>query len=84
MLCAVTVGLRRLEELSAEEVGALVRAIGPSFDNAASALEKNRVDGKTLCTPELEQLYTVSTAEGGLGLVPMQKIRLKKELEAFQ
>lgn len=70
--------------MSVEEVSDLVRAIGPSFENAANTLEKNRVDGKTLGAPEMAQLLCASITDGGLGLVPMQRIRLQKELAALQ
>ena len=43
---------------------------------------ENRVDGKTLCSADFDCLLTMDMSEGGLGLTPMQKVRLKREMEA--
>ena len=53
-----------------EEVCELVKRIG--FTDAATVLAQNHVDGKTLCSAEI--------SNGGLGLTPMQKARLKEEI----
>ena len=57
----------------------LVRGIG--FTDAARVLAENRVDGKTLCSADFDCLLTKDMSEGGLGLTPMQKVRLKREIE---
>ena len=49
----------------------LVTRIG--FTDAATVLAQNHVDGKTLCSAEI--------SNGGLGLTPMQKARLKEEIK---
>ena len=54
-----------------EEVCELVKEIG--FTDAATVLAQDHVDGKTLCSAEI--------SDGGLGLTPMQKARLKEEIK---
>ena len=71
---------RAFAEWSVEEVSELVRGIG--FTDAARVLAENGVDGKTLCSPDFDCLLTMDVSEGGLGLKPMQKARLKREIEA--
>jgi hypothetical protein len=71
---------RAFAEWSVEEVSELVRGIG--FTDAARVLAENGVDGKTLCSPDFDCLLTMDVSEGGLGLKPMQKARLKREMEA--
>ena len=71
---------RAFAEWSVEEVSELVRGIG--FTDAARVLAENSVDGKTLCSPDFDCLLTMDVSEGGLGLKPMQKARLKREIEA--
>jgi hypothetical protein len=71
---------RAFAEWSVEEVCELVRGIG--FTDAARVLAENHVDGKTLCSAEFDCLLTMDMSEGGLGLTPMQKVRLKREMEA--
>ena len=72
-------GRKSIHDLSVAEVCELVRGIG--FASAADVLQENGVDGKTLAAPGFEELMGLSVVEGGLGLKPMQKIRLKKEIE---
>ncbi len=62
----------------------LVKSIGIGFAEAADAIMKNSVDGKTLISAGFDQYLTMGIAEGGLGLKPMQKIRLKTEIEQFR
>jgi hypothetical protein len=71
---------RAFAEWSVEEVCELVRGIG--FTDAARVLAENHVDGKTLCSADFDCLLTMDMSEGGLGLTPMQKVRLKREMEA--
>ena len=65
---------------SLAKVCELVRGIG--FTDAARVLAENHVDGKTLCSADFDCLLTMDMSEGGLGLTPMQKVRLKREMEA--
>ena len=53
-----------------EEVCELVKGIG--FTDAATVLAQNHVDGKTTCSAEI--------SNRGLGLPPMQKARLKEDI----
>ena len=46
------------------------------------AVDDGLVDGKTLCSADFDCLLTMDMSEGGLGLTPMQKVRLKREMEA--
>lgn len=58
----------------------MVRDLG--LADAANALYDNCVNGKTLQSAEFEALMTLSTANGGLGLRPMEKVVLKTEITA--
>lgn len=58
----------------------MVRDLG--LADAANALYDNCVNGKTLQSAEFEELMTLSTANGGLGLRPMEKVVLKTEITA--
>ena len=69
---------RPLRDWTADEVFNLVQNIG--FSRAAEILRENCVDGKTLCSPDFDEYQTRDIKEGGLGLKPMQKIRLKREI----
>ena len=75
---------RAFAEWSMEEVCELVRENG--FTDASKVLAEFGVDGKTLCSPDFDCLLTtwctMDVSEGGLGLKPMQKARLKREMEA--
>ena len=64
------------------KVYGLVKSIG--YAEAADAIKENCVDGKTLISAGFDQYLTMGIAEGGLGLKPMQKIRLKTEIEQFR
>ena len=64
---------------SVEEVCELVQRIG--FTDAARVLAENRVDGKTLCSADFDCFLVMKISDGGLGLTPMQKIRLKEEIK---
>ena len=55
----------------------MVRGIG--FADAAKTLEENCIVGKTLCSADFDCFFTMDVGDGGLGLKPMQKARLKKE-----
>ena len=65
------------------EVYELVKSIGIGFAEAADAIKENCVDVKTLISAGFDQYLTMGIAEGGLGLTPMQKMRLKTEIEQF-
>lgn len=69
-------------DFSADQVCAMVAGIG--FADAAHALKENRVDGKTLASEDFDEFMCKRLSEGGLGLTPMQKLRLKKEIEALR
>jgi len=70
-------------EGDANEVYILVKSIGPPFAEAAEALRQRPRNAATLLLPESDQYLTLSISEGGLGLRPMQKMRLRAELECF-
>ena len=62
-----------------EEVCELVKGIG--FTDAATVLAQNHVDGKTLCSADFDCFFVMKISDGGLGLTPMQKARLKEEIK---
>ena len=68
----------KVKEMSVQQVFELVDSIG--FSEAAQVLKKCNVDGETLCDPDADEFFTLSIAQGGLGLTGLQKIRLKKEI----
>ncbi len=71
-------------EGDANEVYILVKSIDdPSFAEAAEALRQRPRNAVTLLLPESDQYLTLSISEGGLGLQPLQKMRLRAELERF-
>ncbi len=70
---------KKAEEWSVAEVSRKVREIG--FADAAKILEENCTDGKTLCSADFDRFFTMDVGDGGLGLKPMQKARLKKEID---
>ena len=70
---------KKAEEWSVAEVCEMVRGIG--FADAAKILEENCIDGKTLCSADFDCFFTMHVGDGGLGLKPMQKARLKKEID---
>jgi hypothetical protein len=70
---------KKAEEWSVAEVCEMVRGIG--FADAAKILEENCIDGKTLCSADFDCFFTMDVGDGGLGLKPMQKARLKKEID---
>jgi hypothetical protein len=70
---------KKAEEWSVAEVCEMVRRIG--FADAAKILEENCIDGKTLCSADFDCFLTIDVGDGGLGLKPMQKARLKKEID---
>ena len=55
--------------------------MGRGKTDAARVLAENRVDGKTLCSADFDCFLTMDISDGGLGLKPMQKARLKREME---
>jgi hypothetical protein len=71
------------EKKDVNEVYELVKSIGIGFAEAADAIKENCVDVKTLISAGFDQYLTMGIAEGGLGLTPMQKMRLKTEIEQF-
>jgi hypothetical protein len=73
--------VKPFEKWDVNKVYELVHSIG--FAEAAEAIKKNSVDGKTLISAGFDQYLTMGIAEGGLGLMPMQKMRLKSEIEQF-
>ncbi len=71
------------EKWDVNEVYGLVKSIGMAYAEAADAIKKNSVDGTTFMSAGFDQYLTMGIAEGGLGLKPMQKMRLKYEIEKF-
>jgi hypothetical protein len=78
------VAAKPFEKWDVNEVYELVKSIGFGFAEAADAIKENSVDGKTLISADFDQYFTMGVAEGGLGLTPMQKMRLKTEDEQFR
>jgi hypothetical protein len=78
------VAAKPFEKWDVNEVYELVKSIGIGFAEAADAIKENYVDGKTLISADFDQYFTMGVAEGGLGLTPMQKMRLKTEIEQFR
>jgi hypothetical protein len=76
------VAAKPFKKWDVNEVYELVKSIG--FAEAAEVIKKNSVDGKTLISAGFDQFLTMGIAEGGLGLTPMQKERLKTEIEQFR
>jgi hypothetical protein len=64
-----------------KDVCGLVESIG--FAEAADVIKKNCFDGKKLISADFDQYLTMGIAEGGLGLKPLQKMRLKTEIEQY-
>jgi hypothetical protein len=77
------VAAKPFENMDVNEVYELVKSIGIGYAEAADALKENSVDGRTLMSAGFDQYLTMGIAEGGLGLKPMQKMRLKTEIEQF-
>jgi len=75
------VAVKPFEKWDVNEVYELVKSIG--FAEAADAIKDNYVDGKTLISAGFDQYLTMGIAEGGLGLKPMQTMRLKTEIAQF-
>jgi hypothetical protein len=73
--------VKPFEKWDVNKVYELVHSIG--FAEAAEAIKKSSVDGKTLISAGFDQYLTMGIAEGCLGLMPMQKMRLKSEIEQF-
>ena len=69
-------------DFNADQVCAMVAGMG--LADAAHALKENRVDGKTLASEDFDEFICKSLSEGGLGLTSMQKLRLKKDIEALR
>ena len=67
------------EEWSVAKLCEMVRGIG--FTDAANMLGKNCTDGKTLCSADSDCFFTMDVGDEGLGLKPMQKARLKQEID---
>jgi len=75
-------GKRTIDDFSVEEVCDLVGGMGETFSEAAAALRESDIDGKTLASDSFSEFLGIGIADGGLGLKPMQQIRLRKEIEA--
>jgi hypothetical protein len=77
------VAAKPFEKWGVNEVYKLVKSIGIGFAEAAEVIKENSVDGKTSISAGFDQYLTMGIAQGGLGLRPMQKMRLKTEIEQF-
>ena len=67
-------GGRRMERGSSVRDGARDRV-----RRCCKDLGRNCIVGKTLCSADFDCFFTMDVGDGGLGLKPMQKARLKKE-----
>eukprot|EP00960_Hanusia_phi_P055059 762854-Hanusia_phi.AAC.1 len=72
---------RSVAELSVDEVSRIFRLCG--FSDAAMAIERNGVDGKTLLSLDDED-WKSSIKDGGLGLGRLQVKRIRTEMERLR
>jgi len=77
------VAAKSFEKKDVNDVYGLVKSIGFGFAEAAEVIKKKSFDVKTLISADFDQYLTMGIPEGGLGLKPMQKMRLKTEIEQF-